>query len=97
MTNRQPVMGEAGYSYSHYWNQSAPKCGLKTPGGACLWPKEPGLCWCGAHSWEFLKRLHKASYGPEQAQAYFASLGWDALLIDGMMTLYSRLLARKEE
>jgi hypothetical protein len=45
-------------SYTHVWDENAPRCGLATPGGECNWAREPGLPWCNAHLCAFYCKLY---------------------------------------
>lgn len=89
---RPAVIREPGYSHSHYHREDAPQCGLATPAGACLWPKEPGLPWCNPHTAAFLDRMKAGGYSLEQARAYFGTLGWDAVAVECACVRYESVL-----
>lgn len=66
---RIAIYGEPGYSHAHYWTQpredgepDTSRCGLATMGGACRWPKEPGLPWCNSHTHRFLMSAKEQGY-----------------------------------
>lgn len=75
------VLGEAGYSQSHYWLNKYDECGLAVTDevgrplslGPCRWPKEPGLPWCNRHILQFLTMLQTSNYTVQQARDYFGS------------------------
>lgn len=92
--NRPPVIGEPGYSHSHYHRDDVPQCGLATPAGACLWPKEPGMPWCNHHTSAFLDRMHAGGYSLDQARAYFTGQKWDAIAIECVCARYERVLQK---
>lgn len=101
MTERAPIMGDAKYSHAHYWDERAPRCGLAAVNehtrqslGACGWPKEPGLPWCGRHTGEFVAKMRAAGYQPEHVRAVLPQMGFDAIAIETFVAFYERTLKK---
>lgn len=93
-----PIPGDDRYTHHHHYDAKAPKCGLalgaEFGGGACRIAAEPGLPWCNFHFARMFKQLQRGSYQPEQARAYFASLGWTADAVEAATRRYERDLTQ---
>jgi hypothetical protein len=91
---RPAIIGEKGYSHAHYWGDG-PQCGLATPTGACMWPKEPGVPWCNSHLVSFLKRMQASGYPLDAARAYLGTLTWPAEAVEVAAARYAEMLATR--